>query len=104
MDHLVVVPYSLAPNATNLVSLWNCDPECASLAVASPPPPARQEYAGEILDGVLMVLGSVSSGIAANALYDLLASRLNRPGKTVTYRTAKFPDGTEVTEFIGREE
>jgi hypothetical protein len=101
MDHVVAIPYSLASSPEDFIARWNSDPDLARLAVATPAAPRREEYAGELIDAFLVVLGSLSSGVAGNALYDYLRSFVSddRP-ETVTYRHIKLPDGTEVTELI----
>jgi hypothetical protein len=100
LDHVVAIPYDLFDSPTQFIDAWNSDPECVSIALAMEVP-EREQYAAEVLDAFLVVMGSVSSGVASNALYDYIVARLSlKGGKTITYRTTRLPDGTEITEVI----
>lgn len=104
LDHVIAVPYELASSAESFIEMWNSDPHCVAVAVAAPAPEQRAEYAGELLDAFFVVLGALSSGVAGNALYDLLVNRLSLGRrKRVTYRQTVLQDGTTITELTTTE-
>src|SRR5690349_21684877 len=86
MNRLIALPTRIFPTAESFVNDWNSDSRCLATAVAHVPPAREAVYAAEILNAVLVVLGEVSVGVAAHAVYDLVCDHLAvRTRRRVTY-------------------
>jgi hypothetical protein len=90
----------------DFIRLWNADPACAQAGQASLASYKGAEFSlGGLEVAVLTVAGSLLTGLATNALYDLikmqleklLAERSSQPGgprRRVTLIETRMPDGT----------
>ncbi|GAB2934576.1 hypothetical protein GCM10027280_23030 [Micromonospora polyrhachis] len=102
MDVIVAVDDEFGVTASEFAHQWNMSADHASVAVARPHTgrPGRFDP-GALIDGTLVVLGSLATGVAGNALYDLIKRLLSRQarGREVYYRRTERPDGSSVVEF-----
>jgi hypothetical protein len=104
MDLLLAVDYDVSPSAADFVRTWNADPVSADTAVARIDRHV-EDLAVELLGAFLVTLGSIATGIATNAIYDLIKSKLKLPaGKKIDFEETTLPDGTQVTRVSITEE
>jgi hypothetical protein len=104
----------LAPG--DFARAWNADPACAQAGRASVEPAPGQNFSlGGLEVAVLTVAGSILTGLATNALYDLIKMQLEkllasrsaperRPRLRITLTETRLPDGARVLAITAEEE
>ncbi|GAB3137473.1 hypothetical protein GCM10027290_03260 [Micromonospora sonneratiae] len=102
MDMIVAIDDEFGLTATEFAHQWNMSGDHSAVAVARPlSEPADRFDPGEMVGTVLVVLGTLASGVGGNAVYDLLKRLLTRraKGREIYYRRTERPDGATVVEF-----
>ncbi|MFC4530319.1 hypothetical protein [Sphaerisporangium dianthi] len=101
MDVLLAVSGDFDVTAAEIIHSWNMSDDHTRVAVARPYGGRLDHFdAAEFLGSVLVVMGSLASGVAGNALYDLLKAILlpKARGREITYKEIDRPDGTKIIE------
>jgi hypothetical protein len=102
VDLLVAVSEDVGLTAEHIAHQWNSSDRCTAIAVARTVPNQADNYSFvELLDAVLVVLGSIATGVAGNAAYELLKEVLSPSahGRHVDYKEVRKSDGTTIVEF-----
>ena len=96
MDYQIALPPDLGLSPADFVSAWNEEPECRTMAEARLADSTSRQY--EPFSVGVAVLGSVSVGVATNAIYDWIKKVLtkNKVGKHTKFTLLDQPDGTRV--------
>lgn len=87
MEYVVLASISSPVTSERFVARWNRDTDSSSVASAAAREPQDGVYDGG-LSILLAVIGGVASGVAANAIYDLVKSVFLEEYKTSTQREA----------------
>jgi hypothetical protein len=80
------------------VAAWNAAPECRAVAEAHLEHPGGVQYDPALVAAGLAVLAGLASGVAGNALYDLIKELLFRQGfrKHTEIVQLEQPDGSRM--------
>jgi len=95
MDYQIALSPDLGVNPEDFVSTWNGSPECRAVADARVEAGTQRSF--EPLTASAILIGLVS-GIATNALYDLIKNALVKKGvrEQVEFTQIEQPDGSRI--------
>ncbi len=98
MEYQIALARGLGLSPVDFVAAWNEDPASRALAEARLATAGTTRAYDPFLEGTLAVLVTLGSGIATNALYDLLKQFFVKRGehRHITIITVKKHDGSEV--------
>lgn len=101
MEFVVAVSPEFEVNGEQMAHAWNLDEVSTKVAVARAVRPAEHYNASELMGYAVVVLGSLASGVTANAIYDLLKHQLTRnaKGRQMYFKKIETPDGKKITEI-----
>jgi hypothetical protein len=80
MDYQIALPPELNVSPAEFVAAWNATPQCRAVAEAHMAQPKSVQYDPALVAAGLAVLAGLASGVAGNALSDLLKELLFRQG------------------------
>jgi hypothetical protein len=97
MEYQIALSPNLGLSPTDFITAWNEDPDTRTIAEASLSEASSASY-GPFLDATMATISTLGSGIATNALYDLLKQLLVKKGihKHTRITEVKKPDGTHI--------
>ena len=95
MDYQIVLPKTV--KASDFAKNWNASSDCRAVAAARIEQGAVKSF-DPLADAAMTVLSTVSMGIAANALYDLIKQVLVKQGVRKQTEIVQYeqPDGTKM--------
>jgi hypothetical protein len=95
MNYQIVIAPELSISTEDFIATWNDSPKCRAVAAARLDAPAHRSY--EPLTASVVLIGLVS-GIATNALYDLIKHVLIKKGvsKRVEITQIEQPDDKRI--------
>ncbi|QXV57353.1 hypothetical protein [Amycolatopsis sp. TNS106] len=101
MELTVAVSPEFEVTGEQVAHAWNRDEASTKVAVARVVPPADHYNASELLGHAVIVLGSLTAGVTANGIYDLLKRVLkgNAKGRQMYFKKIEKSDGTTITEM-----
>jgi hypothetical protein len=100
LDVLLEVSDDFDLTADQIAFAWNSKSSHTALAVARARTERVDDFDGGLVGAVVVVLGSLASGVAGNALYDLLKEILHLSGddQEISYTEIDKPDGTKIVQ------
>lgn len=98
MDYQIALPPELGVSPAEFIAAWNADAKCRAVAEAHIEHPSGVQYDPVLVAAGLAVLAGLASGVAGNALYDLLKELLFRQGvrKRMEIMQLEQPDGSRL--------
>src|SRR5690242_15313949 len=94
----------ISPQA--FAAAWNADQDHHAIAEASLQPLPGRQFDPSLAEAAIVVLTGLASGVAGNALYDLIKELLLHQGvtKRTQITTLEQPDGTKLTVITAEED
>lgn len=99
METKIIFSLDLSLDTAAFIENWNADPACQPVAAARLETIQHKGMFNlSLADGVITLIGTLTVGIATNALYDLIKSQIVKQGVRVEteYMELTQPDGTKL--------